>query len=225
MASFGNLLIKCVHVLTGIFRIPDLGQIGCEEALTKALYVWGKYVLSDAVSCHESPLASSSGFLNGESYAPSWGTWIKYWEQQVHLVGGWKHTSPHATPKAICFLWLSVSRDPIPRVSSSKSPNFISSQSLLYLGPDYRKGWICLFIWILLNNQISDYAIRSNLKEISTHIHKWTVLKGLWFYSSFNFIRTMTSYTSYKLPNFTHSFWPPPLCTSHFSKVFPGPGK
>lgn len=37
MASFGNLLIKCVHVLTGIFRIPDLGQIGCEEALTKAL--------------------------------------------------------------------------------------------------------------------------------------------------------------------------------------------
>lgn len=69
MASFGNLLIKCVHVLTGIFRIPDLGQIGCEEALTKALYVWGKLFMyvSDAVSCHESPLASSSGFLNGES--------------------------------------------------------------------------------------------------------------------------------------------------------------
>lgn len=132
MASFGDLLIKCVHVLTGIFRIPDLGQIGWEEAVN----VWGKCVLSDAISCHKSPLASSLGFLSRESQGPSWGAWMKYWETQVALVGNWKCTGSHATPRALCFLQLSVSRDPIPSVSSSKSPNFISSHSPCFiLGP------------------------------------------------------------------------------------------
>lgn len=79
--------------------------------------------------------------------------------------------------ETICFLSLSVSEDPIPRVQNPQTV-FLPNGPGSVMGPCAQKVYVCLFICVLLNHQISDCTLRSNFKEISTHVcEKWVILE------------------------------------------------
>lgn len=153
-------------MLTGIFRIPDLGQTGWEEAVTKMLYKWGKCVLWG----HFLPQKVLSKQLE-----------FSLIKKARHLPGGlgWDPGSSKLSllsTRNVQVLILSkgylfsefICLNPIPRVSSSEPNTFVSiSWSLLYHGPQYRKGCICLFVYCY--NQISDFTSRIQFKR-DTHI-------------------------------------------------------
>ena len=152
--------MKWVSVLTGILRIPDLSKIEWEEAVMEMFHIWGNWIFS----------AKKARYIPGMSalHSRSW---------KLLLISNWKCTGSHAMPGAICFLSLSISKDPIPRVRNAQVV-FLPNGPGSVMDPHTQKVYVCLFICVLLNYQISDCTLRSNFKEINTHVcEKWVILE------------------------------------------------
>lgn len=124
-------------------------------------------------------------------------------------------------PRDICLLSLSVSKDPIPRVSNSESTILVS---VSWPFPSWAIGKnVYVYLYIVVIRFQTAQAV-SSLKEILIFLISRWLLKELWFYSYYNFSKTMTSYASYKLLAFSHPFWSSPSAHPIFIRYFQGLG-